>query len=949
MGFFVLILAIFLLVVWLSGRDATSQLRSEVETLRREIGWLQAQLAELVRAQKASQPAAQPVPRSEPVPVASPPARPAEQPAPLQQAAQHSVAPSVAAFSAPPAPVAPKSTETVQPASAPILKPEPKPSFEPIPRPIAAPPPPPSPAPKITAPQPAKPLFAAEEPTSSREKMFSLEETLGANWLNKLGIVILVIGLAFFLALKLQTWGPGGKVLCGYAISVLLLGGGILLERRPPYRVFARAIMGGGWALGFFTTFAMYHLEATRLLHSLAADLVLMLIVAAGMVAHSLRYRSQTVTGLAFLLGFATLLTSHVEAANDTVVFSLTASAVLAIALVVVTTIRHWAVLELLGLLSVYFSHLVWLTRVLPQNHAPFTEFWPSTALILLYWLIFRLAYVLRTPLDKNEENISSVSAVFNSGGVLGLLKFQSAHPEWAFWALLALGCLEMALAFWSRPKRRQAFVVLSTIATVLLIASVPFRFHGVSWPILWLVQAQVLAICGLRLGEPVFRRLGLLAGLATGAVLAFHDVLPLALFRLDYPDPSRHWSLTAGLTLAALLYWVHAEVYTRRWPQIVENANEAFALKITSWLGLAAAAGALWVIVPDLWLPVAWLALVLLLGIAGRRFKATHPAMQADTLALATAAVLAFQHIAPLAYFRLDNPDPSRHPALTAMMALSALAYWIYAEVLPRLLPFSESDQPPTTAFGLAATSWLGTITATAALWVVLPNLWLPVGWLALVLLLGFAGRKFKAAHPAMQADLLAVLTGAVLAFQQIVPLAYFRLGNADASRHPALTTMLALSALAYWIYAEAFPRLLPFSESSQHPTAAFGVEVTSWLGVIAATAALWVVLPAAWVVVRLAVAGLSARFGCGLGRGRAAGNAGGPFGRRRSHRNILLGSLDARVVGPQSSVAGCCRAALRRDAPQNRTRRFAKVCCACLLLGGDAAAGFCGGSYLF
>ena len=421
--------------------------------------------------------------------------------------------------------------------------------------------------------------------------MFSLEETLGANWLNKLGIVILVIGLAFFLALKLQTWGPGGKVLCGYAISVLLLGGGILLERRPPYRVFARAIMGGGWALGFFTTFAMYHLEATRLLHSLAADLVLMLIVAAGMVAHSLRYRSQTVTGLAFLLGFATLLTSHVEAANDTVVFSLTASAVLAIALVVVTTIRHWAVLELLGLLSVYFSHLVWLTRVLPQNHAPFTEFWPSTALILLYWLIFRLAYVLRTPLDKNEENISSVSAVFNSGGVLGLLKFQSAHPEWAFWALLALGCLEMALAFWSRPKRRQAFVVLSTIATVLLIASVPFRFHGVSWPILWLVQAQVLAICGLRLGEPVFRRLGLLAGLATGAVLAFHDVLPLALFRLDYPDPSRHWSLTAGLTLAALLYWVHAEVYTRRWPQIVENANEAFALKITSWLGLAAAA----------------------------------------------------------------------------------------------------------------------------------------------------------------------------------------------------------------------------------------------------------------------------------------------------------------------------------------------------------------------
>ena len=58
------------------------------------------------------------------------------------------------------------------------------------------------------------------------------------------------------------------------------------------------------------------------------------------------------------------------------------------------------------------------------------------------------------------------------------------------------------------------------TIAVVLLVSSVPFRFHGVSWPVLWLVQAQVLAIAGLRLGEPIFRRIGLLVGVITGGVL---------------------------------------------------------------------------------------------------------------------------------------------------------------------------------------------------------------------------------------------------------------------------------------------------------------------------------------------------------------------------------------------------------------------------------------------
>jgi hypothetical protein len=610
------------------------------------------------------------------------------------------------------------------------------------------------------------------EPAQSAARLFSLEERLGANWLNKLGIASLVIGLAFFLAMKLQTWGPAGKVLCGYSVSFALLAGGVWLERKATYRIFARAGIGGGWALTFFTTFALYHVPAAHVLNSLAIDLVLMFAVAAGMVAHSLRYRSQAVTGLAFLLGFATLLTSHMESANNTVVFSLAASAVLALALVVVTTLRHWAALELAGLSAVYMTHFVWLTRVLPENRAAFTDFWPSTILILLYWLIFRLAYVLRTPLDRNEENLSSLTAVLNSTGVLGLLKFQSAHPEWAFWALAALGAIEMILAFRVRTRRRQAFVVLSTVATVLLISSVPFRFHGVSWPVLWLVEAQVLAVCGLRLGEPVFRRLGLLAGVVTGGVLAFHDVLPLLLFRLDNPDSSRHLSLTAALTLAAILYWIHSELYPRRWPQIAEDNREAFALGITSWLAVAAAATALWVALPDLWLPVGWLALVLLLGFVSHQFTAVRLALEAEVLALVAAAVLMFHHIGPLAVFRLEYPDPSRHPAETAVLALAALCFWIYAEFYPRVFarPEASAKADPGVDLNLVAwqdlilpvTSLLGTAMATAALWVVLPAPWVVVGWLALVLLLGLVADWLKAGILAVQADLLAV--GAVI-----------------------------------------------------------------------------------------------------------------------------------------------------------------------------------------
>jgi len=736
--FLIVVVAIAVFVIWRNTQDTAEKLRSEIESLQRDVGFLRDRLAALAKPPALSPAPESVAPEPQPQPAVAPPAPP-------PQAAQHP----------PPPPIQPLRQPPTPPPFAwpPILPTAPPP---PIPKPIFTPPPP------------------TQPPSQSENRAISpsLEERLGANWLNKLGIAILVIGVAFFLAYELQTWGPVGKVLCGYAVGLALLAGGVWLERKATYRIFARGGIGGGWALTFFTTYALHHISAARVVDSLILDLVLMLLVAAGMVAHSLRYNSQTVTGLAFGLGFGTLLTSHLETQGSTVVFSLTASVVLAVALVIVTTLRHWDWLELAGLITVYLSHLVWLTRVLPDDHAAFTQFWPSTALILIYWLIFRLAYIFRTPLNQSEENISSLSAVFNSIGVLGLLKYQSAHPEWAFWALISLGVIEMALAFVVRERRRQAFVVLSTIATVLLISAVPFKFHGVTWPVLWLIQAQVLAIAGLRLNEPVFRRLGLIAGLITGGVLAFKDVLPLLISRLFSTDSDPHASLITALVLAATLYWIHAEMYPRRWPRIVEGNREALALSIISWLGAGAAATALWVAVPSPWLPDVWLALVLFLAFVAHRFNAIRLALQADVLALGTAALLLFAHIGPIAILRLNQPDLSRHTPETAVLALAALAFWLRSELFPRVLPHL-SPTPPS-AFDpagwqsamLPALSFIGAGIGAAALWAVLPSPWIIVGWLALVLLLGLFADWITAQTLALQADTLALISIAGLCF---------------------------------------------------------------------------------------------------------------------------------------------------------------------------------------
>ena len=464
-----------------------------------------------------------------------------------------------------------------------------------------------------------------------KKHSLSLEERLGANWLNKLGIVILVIGVTFFLAYQLRTLGPLGKTVVGYVISVTLLIGGLLLERRKKYQIFARAGIGGGWALTFFVTYAMYHVAATHVLSSQAVDLILMMLVAVGMIWHSLLYKSQVVTSLAFLLAFCTVGISHVT------VFSLVAGLLLALGLVYVTSRQRWYELELAGLVSVYLNHFVWLQRVLPEGGQPghpFPEFFASAGLLLLYWLIFRVAYVLRSPRNSREELISSVTAILNAAGLLSLLKYQSSHPEWAFGGLLALGTAEMLFALYARRRFRTAFIVLSSIASVFLLAAVPFRFSGSNWSIFWLLEAEVLFLTGLRMKERVFRRLGLIAGFAAAIQLAVADVYPIFQLRQTQPDIHRHLAISIALICGAILYWFNSQFAPRRWTEIRESQGDSSVLRFMSYLGLLAAMAALWVFFPGSVTVVAWMLLAVLLGLVAEKLASADLTLQADILA---------------------------------------------------------------------------------------------------------------------------------------------------------------------------------------------------------------------------------------------------------------------------------------------------------------------------
>ena len=531
-----------------------------------------------------------------------------------------------------PAP-APKAVEPDRPHVMPIpVEPPPLPVVE---EEVAAPVVEARPAQALPPPLPA-PAFA-ERPSLSFSRLLNLEEALGTTWLNKLGIVILVVGVALFLAYQMRELGPAGKVTTGYLVSAVMLGAGIFFERRQKWQILARAGIGGGWSLLYFTTYAMYHVPAAQVLSSESMDLALLLIVAAGMIAHTLRYESQVVTGLAFLLAFTTVNISRGDAS------SLIASAILGAGLATVAVRRRWFEMEITGMAAAYCNHYLWLRPIILSMHGhvhAFPGYTASSALLCGYWLIFRASYVFRRIDDKRQEQVSTIAALLNAALFVSVMGYQSVHPEMAFQFFLGVGAVEfLAGQLPITRRRRTAFVVLTTLGSCFLVAAFPYRYSNASLSASWLAEAEALFLTGVFLREILFRRLGMIAALAVWIQMISGDAATVLGDRIYHLREGGQPGLASLFAVAAAVFYANSHWIPRRWLDLIQTDLERLCFRRLSHMATVLAVIGAWIAWPDAWTAVVWAALGLALTFAARRWSVRE--LSIDGLACMAASVL--------------------------------------------------------------------------------------------------------------------------------------------------------------------------------------------------------------------------------------------------------------------------------------------------------------------
>jgi len=425
-----------------------------------------------------------------------------------------------------------------------------------------------------------------------------IEERLGANWLNKIGTAAFVIGVALLLNYSMHYLGPRGKIGLGYVLSAIFLAVGILCERRERYRIAGRAVLGGGWALAYFTTYALHNIASVRLVQSPLIGFLMLFVVAVGMVAHSLAYDSEVTTAFAYLLAFASVAVSHIP------IGALVACALLAASLAVIMRLRSWYVVEPFAIVSTYAVQWVWIHQVYERigGRKPFPEFSASVALLSAYWLIYLISYFLRGEGSTKQQRLLTASFLVNAGGYLAVLHYQAFHPEWRFWFLLGTGAVYLGVAAYSRRiNRRLGFLLASTLGAALMIAAVPYRYSGRGLEIFWLIEAEALLIVGWRAADAHLRKLGWLGSSALTIYVLIHDLSPR--FAVWQPPNTRMgWMLMALATAFYLNRRLNFHLAARA------ESLDAIATDLCPIVGTGFLLAAAWIALPFSWSGLIWI-----------------------------------------------------------------------------------------------------------------------------------------------------------------------------------------------------------------------------------------------------------------------------------------------------------------------------------------------------
>lgn len=343
-------------------------------------------------------------------------------------------------------------------------------------------------------------MTTAEAPIVKR----SLEKFVGENLINKIGIVILVIGVGIGAkyAIDHDLISPWTRIILGYLLGLGLFGSAFRL--RKEFENFSAVLLSGSMAIMYFITFAAYSFYS---LIPVGLTFLLMVLFTIFTVAAAIRYNRQVIAHIGLVGAYVVPFLLSDGSGRVVVLFSY--MAIINAGILVIAFRKYWKPLYYSSFILTWVIILSWFVPgYVTGEH--FTLAWIFISIFFVTFYLIFLAYKLLKNEKFGWEDI--VLLLLNASVFYGLgysVLYQHTEGE-NFEGLFTLGnglahLAAALIVFRKKQADRNLFFFLIGLFLTFLTIAVPVQLDGKWVSIFWSMEASLLFYIGRTRNAPVY------------------------------------------------------------------------------------------------------------------------------------------------------------------------------------------------------------------------------------------------------------------------------------------------------------------------------------------------------------------------------------------------------------------------------------------------------------
>ncbi|MGD0961373.1 MAG: DUF2339 domain-containing protein, partial [Methylomonas sp.] len=355
-----------------------------------------------------------------------------------------------------------------------------------------------------------------------RPQGVSMEYAMASNWLLRIGVLIMVTGIGFFLKYSIDNGLLGERarvaltVLAGLSmviVGVRLAGG--------KYHLFSQGLLGGGIAVLYFSVFAaygFYHLLA------MTPAFALMIFVTACAATLAVRLDSMLVAIFAIIGGYCTPILLSSGEVNFVGLFSY--MLLLGAGILAINWHKHW---HLLNFLSFFFNYLLFFAAM---DNYRLENFWQVMPFLTGFFILYSTMVFLFCLINRVKSSLLDLVALIVNAGIFFMTAYhlvETSHGQiWVALVSVALAAFYVGHVYYCLAKRvadRELLLSFIGLAAFFVAITLPLLLSKQWITVSWSLQALVMLWMAGKLRSAFLRQAAYLMYLLMLARFCFIDL----------------------------------------------------------------------------------------------------------------------------------------------------------------------------------------------------------------------------------------------------------------------------------------------------------------------------------------------------------------------------------------------------------------------------------------